>query len=136
MKQSARRVGVPRGRRGVGSGGVVAIAASLLTDGAVTSQGSTGHGADVGGGGAWGSSSAAAKSARRNARARQLDAGVATALADGSKVAILQAGAAVVGVATGNTLLPIAVRTATSGDSGAAAPAPPPSRSGRFVPAT
>ena len=136
MKQSARRVGVPRGRRGVASVGVVAIAASLLTYAAVTSQGSTVHEAEVGDGGVWVSSSAQAKFARLNTQARQLDAGVATALADGSKVDILQDGAAVVGVATGNTLLPIDVRTATSGDSGAAAPAPLPSRSGQFVPAT
>ena len=120
--------GVPRGRRGVASVGVVAIAASMLTYAAVTSQGSTVHEAEVGDGGVWVSSSAQAKFGRLNTQARQLDAGVSTALADGSKVDILQDGAAVVGVATGNTLLPIDVRTATSEDSGAAAPAPLPSR--------
>ncbi|KGN40726.1 Ig-like domain-containing protein [Knoellia aerolata] len=137
MKQGQRRVAVaPRGRRGVASVGVVAIAASLLTYAAVTSSGSTVHEADVGDGGVWVSSSAQAKFGRLNTQARQLDAGVSTALADGSKVDILQDGAAVVGVATGNTLLPIDVRTATSEESGAAAPAPLPAKAGQFTPAT
>ena len=132
--RSAARL--PRGRRGVASVGVLAVAASMLTYAAVTTQGSTVHEAEVGDGGVWVSSSAQAKFGRLNTQARQLDAGVATALADGSKVDILQDGAAVVGVATGNTLLPIDVRTATSGDSGAAAPAPLSGRPGQFVPAT
>ena len=97
MKQASRRVALaPRGRRGVASVGVVAIAASLLTYAAVTSSGSTVHEADVGDGGVWVSSSAQAKFGRLNTQARQLDAGVSTALADGSKVDILQDGAAVV----------------------------------------
>ncbi|CAN7258744.1 Ig-like domain-containing protein [Knoellia sp. LjRoot47] len=137
MKRTTRRIaGAPRGRRGVASVGVVAIAASVLAYAAVTSRGSTVHEADIGDGGVWVSSSAQAKFGRLNTQARQLDAGVSTALADGSKVDILQDGAAVVGVATGNTLLPIDVRTATSGDSGAAAPAPLSGRPGQFVPAT
>ena len=49
MTRTSRRVaGSPRGRRGVASVGVVAIAASVLTYAAVTSQGSTVHEADVG----------------------------------------------------------------------------------------
>ncbi len=137
MKRTTRRVaGSPRGRRGIASIGVVAVAASMLTYAAVTSQGSTVHEADVGDGGVWVSSSAQAKFARLNTGARQLDAGVSTALADGSKVDILQDGAAVVGVATGNTLLPIDVRTATSEESGASAPVRPSSDKGTFSPAT
>lgn len=128
----ARRRAVPRGRRGVASVGVVAVAASLLTYAAVTSQGSTVHEADVGDGGVWVSSSAQAKFGRLNTQAKQLDAGVSTALADGSKVDILQDGAAVVGMATGNTLLPIDVRTATSEESGASAPVRPPSDAGSW----
>ncbi|EAP97994.1 fibronectin-related protein [Janibacter sp. HTCC2649] len=112
------------------------MAASMLTYAAVTSQGSTVHEADVGDGGVWVSSSAQAKFARLNTQARQLDAGVSTALADGSKVDILQDGAAVVGVATGNTLLPIDVRTATSGESGASAPVRPSSDAPTFSPPT
>ena len=79
----------------------------MLTYAAVTSRGSTVHESDVGDGAVWVSSSAQAKFGRLNTQARQLDAGVATALADGSEVDILQDGAAVVGVATGNTLSPI-----------------------------
>ncbi|KGN31179.1 fibronectin-binding protein [Knoellia sinensis KCTC 19936] len=112
------------------------MAASTLAYAAVTSQGSTVHEADIGDGGVWVSSSAQAKFARLNTGARQLDAGVSTALADGSRVDILQDGAAVVGVATGNTLLPIDVRTATSEESGAAAPVPPPGKPGEFTPST
>ncbi|MFC7485551.1 Ig-like domain-containing protein [Knoellia sp. CPCC 206453] len=137
MRRTTRRVaGSPRGRRGVASIGVVAVAASMLTYAAVTSQGSTVHEADIGDGGVWVSSSAQAKFARLNTGARQLDAGVSTALADGSKVDILQDGAAVVGVATGNTLLPIDVRTATSEESGASAPVRPSSDKGTFSPPT
>ncbi|WP_229708772.1 Ig-like domain-containing protein [Knoellia flava] len=137
MTRTSRRVaGLTRSRRGIASVGVVAIAASLLTYAAVTSRGSTVHEADVGDGAVWVSSSAQAKFGRLNTQARQLDAGVATALANGSEVDILQDGAAVVGIATGNTLSPIDVRTATSGDSGAAAPAPLQARAGQFVPAT
>lgn len=135
-RRSAQRSMVPRGRRGVASVGAVAIAASMLTYAAVTSQGSTVHEADVGDGGVWVSSSAQAKFARLNTGARQLDAGVSTALADGSKVDVLQDGAAVVGVATGNTLLPIDVRTATTQESGAAAPAPLKNTPGQFTPST
>ncbi|MFC7490604.1 MULTISPECIES: Ig-like domain-containing protein [unclassified Knoellia] len=137
MKRTTRRVaGTPRGRRGVASVGVVAIAASMLAYAAVTSQGSTVHEAEVGDGGVWVSSSAQAKFGRLNTQARQLDAGVSTALADGSKVDILQDGAAVVGIATGNTLLPIDVRTATSEESGASAPVRPSSDAGIFAPPT
>ncbi|WP_353951836.1 fibronectin type III domain-containing protein [Knoellia sp. S7-12] len=123
-------------RRGMASIGAVVIVASTLTYAAVTSQGSTVHEADVGDGGVWVSSSALAKFARLNTQAKQLDAGVSTALADGSKVDILQDGAAVVGVATGNTLLPIDVRTATSQESGASAPVRPRSDAGNFEPST
>lgn len=134
--RSGSGAGVPRGRRGVASVGVVAVAASLLTYAAVTSQGSTVHDADVGDGGVWVSSSAQAKFGRLNTQARQLDAGVSAALAEGSKIDILQDGAAVIGVATGNTLLPIDVRTSTSKESGASAPVAPPSDDGTFTPAT
>jgi hypothetical protein len=108
----------------------------MLAYAAVTSEGSTVHDADVGDGGVWVSSSAQAKFGRLNTQARQLDAGVSTALADGSRVDVLQDGAAVVGVGTGNTLMPIDVRTSTSVESGASAPVPPPSNAGTFTPAT
>ena len=137
MKRTSRpAVGPRRGRRGIASVGAVAVVASMLTYAAVTSQGSTVHDADVGDGGVWVSSSAQAKFGRINTQARQLDAGVSTALADGSQVDILQDGAAVVGVATGNTLLPIDVRTATSVESGASAPVAPARDDGTFTPAT
>lgn len=126
---------MPRGRRGVASVGVLAVTASMLLYAAVTSEGTTVHEADVGDGGVWVSSSAQAKYGRLNTQARQLDAGVSTALATGSKLDVLQDGAAVVGVATGNTLMPIDVRTSTAQDSGAAAPAPV-SVDGQFTPAT
>src|SRR6478609_1532109 len=94
---------------------------------AVASQGSTVHEAALNDSGVWVSSDTQAKFARANVPIGQLDTGVATNVAAGSGLDVLQDGAAVVGVGTGaGQLFPIDPRTSTAGDPAATLVTEPP----------
>jgi hypothetical protein len=113
----AGRVAVGRARRRTASTLAVVLVASGLGYAAVASQGSTVHEAALNDSGVWVSSDAQAKFARANVPIGQLDTGVATNVAAGSGLDVLQDGAAVVGVGTGaGQLFPIDPRTSTAGD--------------------
>ncbi len=132
MKRGTRWVaGSPGGRRGIASVGVLAIAASMLTYAAVTSQGSTVHEADVGDGGVWITSDVQAKFGRLNKAASQLDAGVAADVAAGSGLDVLQDGSAVIAWSKAHgTAAAIDVRTAQFREETATAPGCPVARTG------
>ena len=95
----ARRAAVGRARRCTASTLAVVLVASGLGYVAVASQGTTVHEAALNDSGVWVSSDAQAKFARANVPIGQLDAGVATTVAAGSGLDVLQDGVAVVGVA-------------------------------------
>ena len=85
------------------------------------------HEAALNDSGVWVSSDAQAKFARANVPIGQLDTGVATSVAAGSGLDVLQDGAAVVGVGTGaGQLFPIDPRTSTAGDPAATLVTQPP----------
>ena len=110
------------------------LVASGLGYVAVASQGTTVHEAALNDAGVWVSSDAQAKFARANVPIGQLDTGVATSVAAGSGLDVLQDGAAVVGVGTGaGQLFPIDPRTSTAGDPAATLVTQPPA-AGRFTP--
>ncbi len=116
----AGRAGAGRARRRTASTLAVVLVASGLGYAAVASQGSTVHEAALNDSGVWVSSDAQAKFARANVPIGQLDTGVATSVAAGSGLDVLQDGAAVVGVGTGaGQLFPIDPRTSTAGDAAA-----------------
>ena len=103
------------------------LVASGLGYVAVASQGSTVHEAALNDSGVWVSSDTQAKFARANVPIGQLDTGVATNVAAGSGLDVLQDGAAVVGVGTGaGQLFPIDPRTSTAGDPAATLATEPP----------
>ncbi len=113
----ARRAGASRARRRTASTLAVVLVVSGLGWAAVASQGSTVHEAALNDSGVWVSSDAQAKFARANVPIGQLDTGVATSVAAGSGLDVLQDGAAVVGVGTGaGQLFPIDPRTSTAGE--------------------
>ena len=127
------RVAVGRARRRTASTLAVVLVASGLGYVAVASQGSTVHEAALNDSGVWVSSDAQAKFARANVPIGQLDTGVATNVAAGSGLDVLQDGAAVVGVGTGaGQLFPIDPRTSTAGDPAATLATEPP-KSGTFT---
>src|SRR5690242_4425922 len=104
MAMAARGPGrraVGRARRRTASTVAVVLVASGLGYAAVASQGSTVHEARLNDSGVWVSSGAQAKFARANVPIGQLDTGVATSVAAGSGLDVLQDGAAVLGVGTG-----------------------------------
>ena len=124
----ARRAGAGRARRRTASTLAVVLVVSGLGYAAVASQGSTVHEAALNDSGVWVSSDAQAKFARANVPIGQLDTGVATSVAAGSGLDVLQDGAAVVGVGTGaGQLFPIDPRTSTAGDPAASLATEPPS---------
>ncbi|MGL5819018.1 MAG: Ig-like domain-containing protein, partial [Phycicoccus sp.] len=129
----ARRAAVRQARRRTASTVAVVLVASGLGYAAVASQGSTVHETDLHDAGVWVSSDAQAKFAKANIPIGQLESGVATSVAAGSGLDLLQDGAAVIGVGTGaGQLFPIDPRTSTAGDS--AAPVAAPDRvPGRFT---
>ena len=96
-----RRGAVGRARRRTASTLAVVLVASGLGYVAVASQGTTVHEAALNDSGVWVSSDTQAKFARANVPIGQLDTGVATTVAAGSGLDVLQDGAAVVGVGTG-----------------------------------
>jgi hypothetical protein len=103
------------------------LVASGLGYVAVASQGTTVHEAALNDSGVWVSSDAQAKFARANVPIGQLDTGVATSVAAGSGLDVLQDGAAVVGVGTGSgQLFAIDPRTSTAGDPAASLVTEPP----------
>ena len=121
------RGAVGRARRRTASTLAVVLVASGLGYVAVASQGSTVHEAALNDSGVWVSSDAQAKFARANVPIGQLDTGVATNVAAGSGLDVLQDGAAVVGVGTGaGQLFPIDPRTSTAGDPAATLATEPP----------
>ena len=118
---------VGRARRRTASTLAVVLVASGLGYVAVASQGSTVHEAALNDSGVWVSSDTQAKFARANVPIGQLDTGVATNVAAGSGLDVLQDGAAVVGVGTGaGQLFPIDPRTSTAGDPAATLATEPP----------
>ena len=121
------RGAVGRARRRTASTLAVVLVASGLGYVAVASQGSTVHEAALNDSGVWVSSDTQAKFARANVPIGQLDTGVATNVAAGSGLDVLQDGAAVVGVGTGaGQLFPIDPRTSTAGDPAATLATEPP----------
>ena len=123
----ARRAAVGRARRRTASTLAVVLVASGLGYAAVASQGTTVHEAALNDSGVWVSSDAQAKFARANVPIGQLDTGVATTVAAGSGLDVLQDGAAVVGVGTGSgQLFAIDPRTSTAGDPAASLVTEPP----------
>ena len=121
------RVAVGRARRRTASTLAVVLVASGLGYAAVASSGSTVHEAALNDSGVWVSSDAQAKFARANVPIGQLDTGVATNVAAGSGLDVLQDGAAVVGVGTGaGQLFAIDPRTSTAGDPAATLVTEPP----------
>ena len=121
------RVAAGRARRRTASTLAVVLVASGLGYAAFASQGSTVHEAALNDSGVWVSSDAQAKFARANVPIGQLDTGVATNVAAGSGLDVLQDGAAVVGVGTGaGQLFPIDPRTSTAGDPAASLVTEPP----------
>ncbi len=128
------RRAVGRARRRTASTVAVVLVASGLGYAAVASQGSTVHEARLNDSGVWVSSGAQARFARANVPIGQLDTGVATSVAAGSGLDVLQDGAAVLGVGTGaGQLFPIDPRTSTSGDAVASLVTSPP-KAGAFTP--